>query len=96
MALHPVEVNLSVRPKQRYELIDVTALAREQAGDIFAQFRKSVFCSLHTTAGYLEQGMCARLGHSSTQLDPFIRLFQRAVDHPQLDQWALVSFGPPQ
>jgi thiamine phosphate synthase YjbQ (UPF0047 family) len=77
MASPPVEVNLDLHPTQRFELIDVTRMVREQVGDVFGQFRRSVFCSLHTTAGYLEQGMSARLGHSPRQLGPFIRLFQR-------------------
>lgn len=77
MSSQPLELNLDIRPRARFELIDITSMVQSQVGDVFSQFRKSVFCSLHTTAGYLEQGMCARLGHSAHQLDPFIRAVQR-------------------
>ncbi len=81
MASQPIEIDLDILPTQRFELIDVARLVREQVGDVFGQFRRSVFCSLHTTAGYLEQGMSARLGHSAGQLGPFFRLFQRIFPH---------------
>lgn len=76
MSSQPTEVSLDIRPQARFELIDVTGMVRRKAGDVFSQYRKSVFCSLHTTAGYLEQGACARLGHNASQLGPFIRAVQ--------------------
>lgn len=81
MAAQPVEINLDIRPNRRFEIIDVSALIREQVGDELSQFRKTAYCSFHTTAGYLEQGVCARLGHSRKQLDPFIRAIQKIFPH---------------
>lgn len=81
MTAKPVEVNLDITPQKRFEIIDVARMVREEVGDVTAGFRKSVYCSLHTTAGYLEQGVCARLGHSSKQLDPFIRAIQKIFPH---------------
>ena len=52
MSASPVEINLAIRPQQRYELIDVTQRVREEAGDVLSGFRKTAYCSLHTTAGY--------------------------------------------
>ena len=77
MAVQPVEINLDIRPSRRFEIIDVAALIRDQVGDELRPFRKAAYCSFHTTAGYLEQGVCARLGHSRKQLDPFIRAVQK-------------------
>lgn len=77
MAVPPVEINLDIRPSRRFEIIDVAALIRDQVGDELRPFRKAAYCSFHTTAGYLEQGVCARLGHSRKQLDPFIRAVQK-------------------
>jgi len=77
MAARPIEINLDITPSKRFEIIDVTQMIREEIGDIFTRFRKSAYCSFHTTAGYLEQGVCARLGYSSKQLDPFIRAIQK-------------------
>jgi hypothetical protein len=77
LASEPLEVTLSIRPTARFEIIDVARLLSAEFGDGLAQFRKALYCSFHTTAGYLEQGFCARLGHSARQLDPFFRLVQR-------------------
>lgn len=73
----PLEINLDIHPNSRFELIDIAERIREDVGDCLGSYRKALYCSLHTTAGYLEQGACARLGHSRKQLDPFFRLFQR-------------------
>lgn len=77
MAVQPLELNLDIRPKRRFEIIDVSAMIRDEVGDELSQFRKAAYCSFHTTAGYLEQGVCARLGHSRKQLYPFIRAVQK-------------------
>ncbi|MEW6750976.1 MAG: hypothetical protein AB1505_08355 [Candidatus Latescibacterota bacterium] len=72
----PVEVNLSIQPTQRFEVVDVAHLVREQTDDALGSRRKAAYCSLHTTAGYLEQGACARLGRSSLEVVPFIKAVQ--------------------
>ena len=77
MAVQPLELNLDIRPKRRFEIIDVSAMIRDEVGDELSQFRKVAYCSFHTTAGYLEQGVCAGFGHSRKQLDPFIRAVQK-------------------
>lgn len=81
MATQPLEINLDIDPQHRFEIIDVAALLRHEAGDVLDGFRKVVYCSLHTTAGYLEQGVCARLGHSRKQLDPLFRAIQKIFPH---------------
>ena len=45
------------------------------------QYRKAAYCSFHTTAGYLEQAVCARLGYSHKQLAPLIRAVQKIFPH---------------
>ena len=77
MAIQPLELDLDIRPKRRFEIIDVSAMIRDEVGDELSQFRKAAYCWFHTTAGYLEQGGCARLGHSRKQLYPFIRAVQK-------------------
>lgn len=72
-----LEVNLDIVPTSRFQIIDVAPRVREQVGDALSQYRRVHYCSHHTTAGYLEQSVCARLGHSRKQLDPFFRFFQR-------------------
>ena len=77
MAPQPVELNLTIRPQRRFAIIDIAELIREQVGDELRPFRKAAYCSFHTTAGYIEQGMCRRLGHSRKQIDPFIRAIKK-------------------
>jgi len=73
----PLEVNLDITPTSRFQLIDVAARVREKTDNSLARFRRVMYCSLHTTAGYLEQGTSARLGHSQQVLNPFFQIFQR-------------------
>ena len=72
----PLEVNLDIVPSSRFQIIDVAPRIRAEVGDALSDFRRVLYCSRHTTAGYLEHGMCAKLGHSHKQLDPFFRFFQ--------------------
>ena len=81
MATQPIEINLAIRPKGRFEIVDVAALIREQVGEGLNQYRKAAYCSFHTTAGYLEQAVCARLGYSHKQLAPLIRAVQKIFPH---------------
>ena len=81
MAVQPVELNLAISPKRRFEIVDVAALLRAQVGEELNQYRKVAYCSFHTTAGYLEQAVCARLDHSHKQLAPLIRAIQRIFPH---------------
>ena len=81
MPAQPVEVTLAIRPTRRFEIIDVAEKIREEVGDLQGDFRKALYCSFHTTAGYLEQGVCARLGYSRKQLDPLFRLLQKIFPH---------------
>ena len=77
MAAAPTEFELFLTPRSRYDAIDVAARLREEFGDVLAGFRRVAYCSLHTTAGYLEQGLSARLDNRRERLDPFMRAFQR-------------------
>lgn len=75
MAANPAEVTLEIVPRNRVDVIDVAELVKEQAGDFFDEYEKSVFCSYHTTAGYLEQSLTSRLGHRADAVQAFVRSF---------------------
>ena len=74
---HPKEVSLVLLPRARFDVIDVAQRIAQESGDLLSRFRKALYCSYHTTAGYLEQSLCARLRHSRERVAPFIRAFQR-------------------
>jgi thiamine phosphate synthase YjbQ (UPF0047 family) len=77
MRLSPAQVTLELKPRARYDLIDVTKHIAKNFSDILKQYRKAFYCSFHTTAGYLEQSVCEKLRHQREYLSPFIGAFQK-------------------
>jgi thiamine phosphate synthase YjbQ (UPF0047 family) len=71
------EITLALRPQARFELINVRDLLRERFGSLFRGFRKTVYYSYHTTAGYLDPRICSRLNHDSESLQAFLETFQK-------------------
>jgi len=76
MTAEPAELTLRIRPRGRYDAIDVTGAIEEAHGDVLRSYRRATYCSYHTTAGYLDQALLARLDHSRERVDPFMRAFQ--------------------
>lgn len=91
MELQKSEVTLTVRPESRLSLTDVSEIIRRRYGDRIYRYRKALYCSYHTTAGYLEEQVCARLRHNSKNLQNFVQSFQTLFPpnadyhHDQLD-----------
>jgi hypothetical protein len=61
MAVTPVEVTLELTPRARFDIIDVRDRIRETHGDLLDVYQHHLYHSFHTTAGYLEQSLAARL-----------------------------------
>ena len=72
----PKEISLALVPRARLDVIDVTQRITQEFGDLLQPYRRALYCSYHTTAGYLEQSLCARLRYSRERVAPFIRAFQ--------------------
>ena len=77
MSAPPREMLLHLTPSARFDLIDVAARVRAQHGEVFTPYRKTLCCSFHTTAGYLDQPFCAALGYSEQRLRQFLLIFQQ-------------------
>ena len=80
----PSAITLDITPRARLDVIDVT---RQMKGDFLEKlnrYRRVFYCSHHTTAGFLEQGLCSRLDHNPERVSGFIGAFQR-VFPPQAD-----------
>ena len=79
------KLTLELTPARRLDVIDVNRRVEEEAGDFLARHRKTLYCSYHTTAGYLEQSLCQRLGRQPGQvrgfLEPYQRLFPPGADY---------------
>jgi hypothetical protein len=74
MSASPLELSLEIRPTSRFDIVNV----REHggcAGDLSA-FPQHLYCSFHTTAGFLEQSLVSRLNNGPGGIRPYIRVFQ--------------------
>lgn len=80
-ATEPVELELTLTPERRRDAIDVAGRVRERHGDVLHGCERVQYCSLHTTAGYLEQGLARRLEHRPERLEPFLGAFHRLFPH---------------
>ena len=84
MATTPNEIRLTLTPSRRFEAIDVNQRISAEAGDLLRRHRKTLYCSLHTTAGYLDQSLSARLHHHHGRLAQFFDGF-RALFPPDAE-----------
>ena len=71
-----LELNLNLTPTRRFDLIDVNEQVTEEFGDVLARYRKALYYSYHTTAGYFEQSFCERLDYSRDMISKVVRYFQ--------------------
>jgi thiamine phosphate synthase YjbQ (UPF0047 family) len=71
----PTELTLTLAPQRRFEAIDVNRHISRSAGDVLGRHRRALYCSFHTTAGYLDQSLSARMHHRQDLLSQFFRAF---------------------
>jgi len=71
----PTELRLTLAPQRRFEAIDVNTQIDRQAAALLRRYRRALYCSLHTTAGYLEQSLSTRLHHNHDRLSLFFGSF---------------------
>lgn len=69
-------LTLHVAPRARFDAIDLSARVRDEAGDCLAPFPRVLYCSHHTTAGFLEQGVASRLARRQGRVDAFLRIYR--------------------
>jgi len=74
-ATGPTELRLTLAPQRRFEAIDINSRIAREAGDVLHRHQRALYCSLHTTAGYLEQSLSARLRHNPDRLSEFFGSF---------------------
>lgn len=71
MASAPTEIRLTLSPSRRFEAIDVNERIASEKGDLLRRYRKTLYCSFHTTAGYLDQSLAGRMHHHHGRLAQF-------------------------
>ena len=72
----PTEMPLQIKPRARFDVIDITQRVAREFGDILSCYRKALYCSFHTTAGYLEENTANALRKGQEQVGPFLGVFQ--------------------
>lgn len=74
------------------DVIDVSKRIQEQHGDVLAPYPYALYCSYHTTAGYVEERLSARLHHDREAFRKYFRAFGTLFPaganyrHDQLDE----------
>jgi len=87
MSHSPAERTIELTPESRFALIDVA----KRTGDLLGAFPRALFCSYHTTAGYLGQRLCEKLHHDPQSVRAYVQSFQKLFPpnadyrHDQLD-----------
>jgi thiamine phosphate synthase YjbQ (UPF0047 family) len=71
----PTALRLQLAPQRRFEAIDVNRRILAESGDLLRRHRRALYCSFHTTAGYLDQSLSARMHHRPDLLSQFFRAF---------------------
>ena len=91
MPSSPTEFTLELTPRARVDVIDVRRIIASEFGDALDDYPRALCCSFHTTAGYLDRGVVARLKDSSDVM-PYIDVFrtmfpeQAGYEHDKLDR----------
>ena len=72
----PAEVTLEICPRARLDVVDVRQRAAVTHGNVLEHFPRALYCSFHTTAGYLDQSLAARLNKRRDGVAPYLNFFQ--------------------
>jgi thiamine phosphate synthase YjbQ (UPF0047 family) len=89
--MRPSELKLSLDPQRRFEAINVTARVAH-ASDLLRRHQRALYCSLHTTAGYLDRSLALRMNNSHDLLSRFFHAFRALFpegaeySHDQIDR----------
>jgi thiamine phosphate synthase YjbQ (UPF0047 family) len=76
MSATPVEFTLSLTPRARVDIFDVRGEVSARHGDALDAYPRALCCSFHTTAGYLDQSVAARLNQSPSGVMTYIDVFR--------------------
>ena len=82
MSISPAEIRLNLAPRGRFDTIDVRSRLPVETAGVLEDRKRSLYTSFHTTAGYLDRALAARLAHHEERLRVFLGAF-RGVFPPQ-------------
>jgi len=76
MPAEPSELTVQFRPERRLDVIDVNQHVESEADGFLHSHRHALYCSYHTTGGFLEETICNRLDRCEEQVQEFISPFR--------------------
>ena len=92
MSQGPAEFTVEIQPRARFDAIDVRGRIASEHGNVLAEFPRALYCSFHTTAGYLEQPLATRLSRGPASVSELARPF--AMSLPAVVQGSVAThFG---
>jgi len=92
MSICPVELTVELTPRARFDVIDVRRRAAAVHGGALDAYRKCLYYSFHTTAGYLDQSLATRLTRNRSSIEPYVDVFRSLFpegapyEHDRLDR----------
>jgi hypothetical protein len=76
MPVTPAEFTLELTPRARVDVFDVRREVSSLYGDALDAYPRALCCSFHTTAGYLDPRVAARLNQGPEGVMPYIDVFR--------------------
>lgn len=70
----PIEIALELEPRRRVDVFDVRAEVARLHGPALEPYRRCLYASHHTTAGYLPQSLAARLCRRPDAFESYLNL----------------------
>lgn len=72
----PIEIALELEPRRRVDLFDVRSEVIRRHGPVLEPYRRCLYASHHTTAGYLPQGLGARIANRPGGVESYLQLLR--------------------
>ena len=90
MATYPLELTLELSARSRFDVVDMRSRLSTEQGDALAAYPHCLYWSAHTTAGFLDRSLAARLGPEliSSYVETLRRIFPEGAGyaHDWLDR----------
>jgi thiamine phosphate synthase YjbQ (UPF0047 family) len=90
MAPKPLELTLELSARERFEMVELRARFSSEHAESLAPYPRCLYWSAHTTAGFLDRSLIARLDpeHVSTYIETLRRIFPEGAgyEHDRLER----------
>lgn len=90
MSKDVARLSVELTPSSRVDVIDIKQHIEHSFGDVLSRYKRALYCSYHTTAGFFDQNLCDHLEYSPESLQAFVHVFEElfppgaAYQHDQL------------